>query len=94
MKTLTLRIDDETEEAIAHLVDHILEDDESFELKKTMLKTAIKLHRKSCKEPNCAETCEEYQTKALKELEQKERIADLLTKMHARLSLQDAPEED
>lgn len=93
MKTLTLRIDDETEEAIAHLVEHILEDDESFALKRTMLTTAIRLHRKHCKEPNCEETCENHQREAMKEIDRKERITDLLTKMHAKLSLQDAPED-
>ena len=89
MKTLTIRIDDETEEAIADVCNKLIDDAETIGHKRSIIKAGIAIHKKQCKDPDCEQNCAEYQQKALNDLDTKERFVDFVTRIHAGLLAQE-----
>ena len=89
MKTLTIRIDDETEEAIADICSKLIDDADTLEHKRTIIKAGIAIHKKQCQDPDCEQNCAEYQHKALDDLDTKEKFVDFVTKVHAGLLAQE-----
>ena len=83
MKTITIRIDDETEDSLGRICEQLLDDAETIRHKKLIINSTYEIHKRDCNNPG--ECCEAHK-KAIRLLDDKERLIDLITKVSVSLS--------
>lgn len=89
MKTLTIRVDHETEEAISFITERLIDDEESIGHKRQIIISQWELHKKHCQGSEHHEQCEKNHQEQLKDLDSKEKFVEFITKIHAGLIAQD-----